>query len=40
MIGRLNHVAIAVPDLAAAAQTYRDLLGACISEPDRCRSMA
>lgn len=34
MIGRLNHVAIVVPDLAAAAQTYRDLLGACISEPD------
>lgn len=28
MIGRLNHVAIAVPDLAAAAGRYRDLLGA------------
>ena len=28
MIGRLNHVAIAVPDLAAAAAQYRDLLGA------------
>ena len=28
MIGRLNHVAIAVPDLAAAATKYRDLLGA------------
>ena len=28
MIGRLNHVAIAVPDLAAAAGKYRDLLGA------------
>jgi methylmalonyl-CoA/ethylmalonyl-CoA epimerase len=28
MIGRLNHVAIAVPDLAAAAARYRDLLGA------------
>ena len=28
MIGRLNHVAIAVPDLAAAAATYRDALGA------------
>jgi methylmalonyl-CoA/ethylmalonyl-CoA epimerase len=28
MIGRLNHVAIAVPDLAAAAAKYRDLLGA------------
>jgi methylmalonyl-CoA/ethylmalonyl-CoA epimerase len=31
MIGRLNHVAIAVPDLAAAAATYRDLLGAAVS---------
>jgi methylmalonyl-CoA/ethylmalonyl-CoA epimerase len=28
MIGRLNHVAIAVPDLAAAVAQYRDLLGA------------
>lgn len=28
MIGRLNHVAIAVPDLAAAAAQYRSLLGA------------
>ena len=33
MIGRLNHVAIAVPDLAAAAATYRDVLGARVSEP-------
>ncbi len=33
MIGRLNHVAIAVPDLAAAAATYRDTLGAAVSEP-------
>jgi methylmalonyl-CoA/ethylmalonyl-CoA epimerase len=33
MIGRLNHVAIAVPDLAAAAARYRDLLGAELSEP-------
>ncbi len=33
MIGRLNHVAIAVPDLAAAAATYRDTLGARVSEP-------
>lgn len=31
MIGRLNHVAIAVPDLAAAAATYRDTLGASVS---------
>ena len=31
MIGRLNHVAIAVPDIAAAARQYRDVLGAEIS---------
>ena len=33
MIDRLNHVAIAVPDLAAASAQYRDLLGAKVSEP-------
>ena len=33
MIGRLNHVAIAVPDLAAASALYRDTLGATVSEP-------
>jgi len=33
MIGRLNHVAIAVPDLAAASAQYRDTLGARVSEP-------
>lgn len=33
MIGRLNHVAIAVPDLQAAAAIYRDTLGARVSEP-------
>ncbi len=33
MIGRLNHVAIAVPDLAAAADQYRSVLGAKVSEP-------
>ncbi|MDH7796034.1 MULTISPECIES: methylmalonyl-CoA epimerase [unclassified Beijerinckia] len=33
MIGRLNHVAIAVPDLAAAVRTYRDTLGAKVSAP-------
>lgn len=32
MIGRLNHVAIAVKDLAAAAAVYRDTLGASVSE--------
>lgn len=31
MIGRLNHVAIVVPDLEAAAATYRDVLGAKVS---------
>ncbi|MEP6196614.1 MAG: methylmalonyl-CoA epimerase [Nitratireductor sp.] len=33
MLGRLNHVAIAVPDLAAASAVYRDTLGAKLSEP-------
>jgi len=33
MIGRLNHVAIAVKDLAAATAVYRNALGAEISEP-------
>lgn len=33
MIGRLNHVAIVVPDLAAAAARYRDTLGATVTEP-------
>jgi methylmalonyl-CoA/ethylmalonyl-CoA epimerase len=32
MIGRLNHVAIAVPSLAAAAEVYRAKLGASLSE--------
>ena len=33
MIGKLNHVAIAVPDLAAAAAVYRETLGAAVSDP-------
>ena len=33
MIGRLNHVAIAVPDLEAAAAQYRDTLGAKVGAP-------
>lgn len=33
MIGRLNHVAIAVPDLAAASATYGATLGAKVSAP-------
>lgn len=32
MIGRLNHVAIAVKDLAAATKLYRDTLGARVSD--------
>ena len=32
MIGRLNHVAIAVPDLEAAAGVYRGMLGAAVSD--------
>ncbi len=33
MIGRLNHVAIAVPDLEAASAQYRDTLGARVGAP-------
>lgn len=33
MLKRLNHVAIAVPDLAAGAAVYRDMLGAKVSAP-------
>lgn len=33
MIGRLNHIAIAVPDLEKAARKYRDVLGASVSAP-------
>jgi methylmalonyl-CoA/ethylmalonyl-CoA epimerase len=33
MIGRLNHVAIAVPDLSAAVSVYRDTLGGKVSQP-------
>jgi len=33
MIGKLNHVAIVVPDLKAGAAIYRDTLGARVSEP-------
>lgn len=32
MIGRLNHVAIAVRDIASATAVYRDTLGASVSE--------
>jgi methylmalonyl-CoA/ethylmalonyl-CoA epimerase len=33
MIGRLNHIAIAVPNLEAATALYRDTLGASVSAP-------
>ena len=33
MIGRLNHVAIVVPNVATAAAVYRDTLGAAVSAP-------
>ena len=33
MLGRLNHVAIAVPDLEAASAIYRDTLGTGVTEP-------
>jgi methylmalonyl-CoA/ethylmalonyl-CoA epimerase len=33
MIGKLNHVAIAVPNLEKAARTYRETLGARVSAP-------
>ncbi|HWU63177.1 MAG TPA: methylmalonyl-CoA epimerase [Ensifer sp.] len=32
MLGRVNHIAIAVPDLAAATAVYRDTLGAKVSQ--------
>lgn len=33
MLGPVNHIAIAVPDLAAATATYRDVLGAKVTAP-------
>ncbi|MGH6859609.1 MAG: methylmalonyl-CoA epimerase [Phyllobacterium sp.] len=33
MLGRLNHVAIVVPDMASASAIYRDMLGARLSAP-------
>ena len=33
MIGRLNHIAVVVPDLTAAAAVYGDTLGARVSAP-------
>ncbi|KQS93861.1 MULTISPECIES: methylmalonyl-CoA epimerase [unclassified Rhizobium] len=34
MLGRVNHIALAVPDLAEAAERYRSMLGASVTEPD------
>ena len=33
MLGRINHVALAVPDIAAASRAYRETLGAVVSAP-------
>lgn len=33
MLGRVNHIAMAVPDLAKAIAAYRDMLGATVREP-------
>jgi methylmalonyl-CoA/ethylmalonyl-CoA epimerase len=33
MLGRVNHIALAVPDLAIAVERYRTGLGASVSEP-------
>jgi len=33
MIGKLNHVAIVVPDLEKASRAYRETLGARVSAP-------
>ncbi|ASW06193.1 methylmalonyl-CoA epimerase [Rhizobium sp. 11515TR] len=33
MLGRINHIAIAVPDIAAASKTYLETLGATVSQP-------
>lgn len=33
MLGRLNHVALAVPQLSAAVASYRDMLGARVTDP-------
>ena len=40
MIGRLNHVAIAVPNLEAAVAQYRDTLGAHVGAPQTNPRMA
>jgi methylmalonyl-CoA/ethylmalonyl-CoA epimerase len=32
MLGKLNHIAIAVPDIKAAAKQYKDIFGAKVSD--------
>lgn len=34
MLGRVNHIALAVPDLAEAVERYRSVLGASVTEPE------
>jgi methylmalonyl-CoA/ethylmalonyl-CoA epimerase len=34
MLGRVNHIALAVPDLAAAVERYRSMLGASVTTPE------
>jgi len=34
MLGRVNHIALAVPNLAEAAEKYRSVLGASVTAPD------
>lgn len=34
MLGRVNHIALAVPDLADAVERYRSMLGASVTEPE------
>lgn len=38
-LGRLNHVAIAVPNLQEAIHLYRDILGAKVSQPVVCQTL-
>jgi methylmalonyl-CoA/ethylmalonyl-CoA epimerase len=35
MLGKVNHIAIAVPDLGKAVATYRDVLGASVTPPQQ-----
>ena len=35
-LGKLNHIAIAVPDMEKASKLFRDVLGATVSDPQVC----